>query len=492
MLSPPRAGPDGRARYSMLETLRAYGARQLAETGGEREAADAVAGFAVGLAEEAATGLKTTAGELAATRLLEAEDATVHWALAWALEHDQGMALRLAIALAPWWFQSGRWAFGHQMLAAAAADAAPGGEAWCAVQFWLGLLTIGSAVPASLSHLTAVRDALAGRAPVPMLAQALAFRAGALANLGHIPDAAKEARRALTLARELSDPAGETCALIWLGFTASYTGDFHGCAAWLRQVQRIDQTAIPGWIARQCTIQLAGALGETGETAQAQHYCAEALAGARQVGALYDQGDCLQVMADLDLHAGKLSEARAHLREALELYPQTSAPVLLINCLSRCGYLCAASQRWREAITVWAACDAVNQATIAAPGDQMAFGDERREPLQRARELLGPTQASAAEERGAAMTLATAADYALLLVTEEPEDPAASPGLPRLSARERELVTLVARGRTDAQIAEQLYISIRTVRSHLDRIRDKSGCRRRADLTRLALETGLV
>ena len=66
------------------------------------------------------------------------------------------------------------------------------------------------------------------------------------------------------------------------------------------------------------------------------------------------------------------------------------------------------------------------------------------------------------------------------------------PGLGTLSARERELVALVARGRTDTQIAEQLYISIRTVRSHLDRIRDKTGARRRADLTRLALSAGLV
>ena len=66
------------------------------------------------------------------------------------------------------------------------------------------------------------------------------------------------------------------------------------------------------------------------------------------------------------------------------------------------------------------------------------------------------------------------------------------PGSGQLSARERELVTLVAQGRTDAQIAAQLYISIRTVSSHLDRIRDKTGCRRRADLTRLALQAGLV
>jgi DNA-binding NarL/FixJ family response regulator len=89
------------------------------------------------------------------------------------------------------------------------------------------------------------------------------------------------------------------------------------------------------------------------------------------------------------------------------------------------------------------------------------------------------------------MSLATAAEYALMLTTS-PAPPPAAPGPEALSSRERELVTLVARGRTDAQIAAQLHITVRTVSSHLDRIRDKTGCRRRADLTRLALSTGLV
>ena len=75
---------------------------------------------------------------------------------------------------------------------------------------------------------------------------------------------------------------------------------------------------------------------------------------------------------------------------------------------------------------------------------------------------------------------------------DTPDASVARPGLTRLSPRERELVTLVAQGRTDAQIAEQLFISVRTVRTHLDRIRDKSGCRRRADLTRLALQEGII
>ena len=70
--------------------------------------------------------------------------------------------------------------------------------------------------------------------------------------------------------------------------------------------------------------------------------------------------------------------------------------------------------------------------------------------------------------------------------------PATPPGLTQLSAREPELVTLVAKGSTDAQIAGQLFISVSTVRSHLDRIRDKTSCRRRAGLTGLALQSGLA
>jgi DNA-binding NarL/FixJ family response regulator len=57
-----------------------------------------------------------------------------------------------------------------------------------------------------------------------------------------------------------------------------------------------------------------------------------------------------------------------------------------------------------------------------------------------------------------------------------------------LSTREREILSLLSEGETDAEIAEKLFISVRTVHSHLDRIRDKTGRRRRADLTRLALE----
>ncbi|MGF1647320.1 MAG: response regulator [Kineosporiaceae bacterium] len=66
------------------------------------------------------------------------------------------------------------------------------------------------------------------------------------------------------------------------------------------------------------------------------------------------------------------------------------------------------------------------------------------------------------------------------------------PEVRNLSDRERAVLALVAAGHTDHQIAHRLGIGVSTVRSHLDRIRDKTGQRRRADLTRFALEHEIV
>jgi DNA-binding CsgD family transcriptional regulator len=60
-----------------------------------------------------------------------------------------------------------------------------------------------------------------------------------------------------------------------------------------------------------------------------------------------------------------------------------------------------------------------------------------------------------------------------------------------LTAREEEVIALVAGGATDAQIATALFISVRTVRSHLDRVQRKTGRRRRFDILRLAGELGI-
>ena len=227
-----------------------------------------------------------------------------------------------------------------------------------------------------------------------------------------------------------------------------------------------------------------------GDLATAETICAAGLARCRTANSLQNLAILLNRMAVLDLEAGRIQDAAAHLREAQQILVHSGGWFELINALDSCGYLCAATGRCAEAVTVWAAYTALCQQTETA--DWPADMRRRQRYARKARQALGAVRTRAAEERGAAMTLATAAEYALLLITPNRQLPAAAPDLGRLSARERELVTLVARGATNAQIAAQLYISIRTVSSHLDRIRDKTGCRRRADITRLALAEGLV
>ncbi|HEY1739510.1 MAG TPA: response regulator transcription factor [Acidimicrobiia bacterium] len=63
---------------------------------------------------------------------------------------------------------------------------------------------------------------------------------------------------------------------------------------------------------------------------------------------------------------------------------------------------------------------------------------------------------------------------------------------PELTPREREVLELVAEGASDKTIARELGLSLNTVHSHLDRIRDKTGRRRRAELARLAVDLGVT
>ena len=110
LLVPPRVDPDGRTRYAMLETLRAYAAGRLTEAGEDGEAAAALSAYANEVAAEAFIGLHTGTMEVASLRQLDAEDATVSLALTWAMDHDPGAALRLALTLEPWWQIRGRLA----------------------------------------------------------------------------------------------------------------------------------------------------------------------------------------------------------------------------------------------------------------------------------------------------------------------------------------------------------------------------------------------
>jgi DNA-binding CsgD family transcriptional regulator/tetratricopeptide (TPR) repeat protein len=430
--------------------------------------------------------------ELPGALWLDAEDAAVHQGLAWALDHDPPTALRLASALAPWWLVRGRWVEGYALTRRAVEQTGPEAETWYTAQVLLGWLSQGASnLGVLLGHHTAVVDALRDGPPCIDLIDALTGRSSALRNMGRLTEATADARTALRLARRLGYAAGEADALRALCFISLHDEKGEDAVAWARQAQLVDPDRLPERRARFARFALLVALVESGHFDGASDLFEELLPQARAAGDLSVQADMVFFMGVLALGTGQLAEAGVRLREAAELAARGCYPLRLIDILGEAGRLCAATGQHAEAVALWSARAVQRNAagiSVASHGE-----DTRRELLlQDARRTLGPRRFKAAQDRGAAMTLAAAVEFAVLTTGERAPQTPAPPPAGNLSTRERELVALVAQGQTDAQIAEKLFISVSTVRTHLDRIRDKTGCRRRADLTRLALKQAII
>lgn len=67
-----------------------------------------------------------------------------------------------------------------------------------------------------------------------------------------------------------------------------------------------------------------------------------------------------------------------------------------------------------------------------------------------------------------------------------------SPLLPKLTRREKQVLALIVEGYTNAEIADQLHISVKTVESHRTNLLDKLNARNTASLVRISMERGLV
>ena len=186
-----------------------------------------------------------------------------------------------------------------------------------------------------------------------------------------------------------------------------------------RQAAQIT-AGVPGVCVRWCSYVLAGALILAGDLADADDVCAAALARSRDAGDVFNQWSLLPAMVLLDVFAGRFEHAVAHLREGLQIAMRTGGWFELNHYLDGCGYLCAATGRPAEALTMWTA-----SAALLGPGDLRL---RRPSPdLRAARQALGTDRTRAAEDRGAAMSLAAAAEYALMLT--------AAPGAQQAPAR---------------------------------------------------------
>ena len=194
---------------------------------------------------------------------------------------------------------------------------------------------------------------------------------------------------------------------------------------------------------------------------------------------------------------GDLASAREHLERALALDSEPRQPLALIAAHRLLGVLDVAAGRAREA--------------ALHLDDALVLADACAAPYERALTLLalaelqigtpsGPADRAATEALldevraiclplDAAPALARADRLADRLASARP----AVTGYPAgLTAREAEVLRLVAQGLTDAQVAERLYLSPRTVGQHLRSIYNKLGVSTRPAATRFAIEHRLA
>jgi ATP/maltotriose-dependent transcriptional regulator MalT len=226
----------------------------------------------------------------------------------------------------------------------------------------------------------------------------------------------------------------------------------------------------------------------------------EALALSRELGSKPHIAWALHNLGRLALRRGDDGRAAACFGESLRLAQAAGQPQRVAAALAgMAGVLAARSEATRAARLAGAAQAQYEALRLALhPAD-------RRDHAQRAaavQQALGEEAFAAAQAAGRAMPLDEAVADALTAGEERAEPPAvgqraatsggADAGLPdQLTAREAEVLGLIAEGIGNQAIADRLVVSLRTVEHHIARIYRKIGARGRADAVAYALRHGL-
>ena len=242
-----------------------------------------------------------------------------------------------------------------------------------------------------------------------------------------LEQAAADARAALKLARQIGYTAGEAVSLAELSLISCYADDGDQAVEWARQAQRISQDQMPGWSVRKVEIVLPWALVISGHLDGALDFSVQLLEHARAAGDVTYQSDALYVMAVLARRAGRLTEAGAHLRKTAELAMYAGFRLRLIDVLDEGGFWCAAAGQYAAAVALWSARHAQNQA--AGLTDTPEEERTRERPLREAMQVLDAGQVRAAEARGAAMTLAAAVEFTVMMTGQNTQRPTAPSGI---------------------------------------------------------------
>jgi predicted ATPase/DNA-binding CsgD family transcriptional regulator len=446
-----RQDTEGTAsRYGMLETIREYGHEQLG-LAGEIELCHA--SFAELWLQEAEASW-STAERLAdlsqALARLEEDHDNIRAALRWLEDHDIAGALELAGALFWLWYVRGHHSEAHHTLR---------------------------------RLLARPRSNVAPR----ILARAL-MAAGVFAHFqADTPRGNDHLEEALNLWRDLQDTWGTGFTLFVLGVIAEDLGNYEHAQELLEEA-----------------VALLESIGDHGSVGSARYHLAVVAFG---MGKLEQSQQILQSLLDDDLAApvlrvtawahhlrglvclaqGNVEKSLHELQTCLRGFQSFNSPPGIAEGLAGLAVVAAVSHE-PLAIRLWGAAERIM--TDRGDAFQLPERSVYETLVDSLREKVGEEQFEREIALGRAWTTEEAIESALALtMIRKPAVPTGP--LARLSERERQVMELITLGWTNDRIAEHLFVSPRTVQTHLTAIYRKLDVLNRTEATRIALAAGM-
>jgi predicted ATPase/DNA-binding CsgD family transcriptional regulator len=534
-------------RLTMLETIREYGLEALSRSEEMERARQAHADYYLTLAEEAAREFRGPQQAMWLERL-EREHDNLRAALQWSLEPAQAgsnpeMALRLCEALEVFWEVRGLYSEGRTFLEQALA-----GSKEVTVPLRARALSAAAGFAFAQSDYDRA-EALCQESLVLYRelgdTRGIAFSLQGLALIApkkgaHIETTCSLLEESLALYRKLDDKRAIAWSLVSLADFTSFRGEYNrghalyeeslsihrelgnkrGVAVCLKQSAlllfgvRGDQSIIRTRLEESLTIfrelgdkdgmafcfWLSGwAAFSQGDLVTAHNQLEQSLVLWQDIGDRWRAIWVLPILGRVKAHQGDFIAARAIQEESLESARGFHDHWLCAFCLEGLASVVAAQGEDAWAAHLWGAAESLRE-NCGIPLTPVERVDD--EPAVAAVRIhLGEQAFAIAWTRGRTMTLEQVleipalAAMSTLTSREHPLKATSRQSLSYpagLTAREVEVLRLVAQGLTDAQVADRLVISPRTVNTHLTSIYNKLGVDTRTAASRFAVDQRLV
>jgi non-specific serine/threonine protein kinase len=480
----------GVLRFRLLETLRQFAWERLVESGETAAAQGAHAAYFLALAEEADSDMFGTPRQVVWLNRLETEHDNLRAALRWFTNiGDVQAALALAGAMGRFWnardYLSQERGWIAELLSMPGAEAPTRARVRALSAAGLVAFKQGDNVSARDFHLEARRISSA-LGDVTEETWSLWRLGDVLTELGDHTQARAMLEECIAKARSARHRGNEAAGLVYLAFLELREENSTAARTYAEQALAIfsalQYTRGIGWGEHA----LAVASFKQGDYLAARRRYERSLALAREQGDNSTAAMMLVRLGQVEILLGDSERARVYIAQAVGLLRQHDLTRGAIRIFEFCAEIAAGERKVERAMRLIGAADVVR----VAVGAQQTVAERAARDLwlTPARSALGEERANTDYAAGQAMTFEEALAFAL----SDEQGPHATPSSAALlTARETEVLRLIADGQTNTDIANELVLSVRTVERHIANIYAKIGARGRADATAYALRHGV-